>query len=175
MAVSYKPYLLPLALLIALTGAPAAAKRKAVRLDAFSQALLDAHNQERTRLGMAALVWNDRLAADAAVWSANLARRQTLEHAGDAKGQGENLWSGTSGASSPVEMIGTFLAEAKDFRPGKFPDVSRSGDLAHVGHYTQVIWRSTRELGCAKAAGGGDDYLVCRYRPAGNVDGQRVP
>ena len=40
------------------------------------------------------------------------------------------------------------------------------------GHYTQVVWRNTREVGCAVARNGSDDFLVCRYWPSGNWMGQ---
>ena len=137
--------------------------------------LLGAHNRERSRLGIASLTWNDRLAAEAQQWANSLARRRAFEHSRGRKGTGENLWTGTAGAYSPEEMIGGFIDEARFFRPGKFPDVSRSGNWADVGHYTQLIWPATREVGCALARGRSDDVLVCRYWPAGNVMGQRVP
>ena len=137
--------------------------------------LLSAHNRERARLGIASLAWNDRLAAEAQQWANSLARRRAFEHSRGRRGIGENLWTGTAGAYSPEEMIGGFIDEARWFRPGKFPDVSRSGKWADVGHYTQLIWPATREVGCALARGRADDVLVCRYWPAGNVMGQRVP
>ncbi|MFD2429036.1 CAP domain-containing protein [Sphingobium scionense] len=40
-----------------------------------------------------------------------------------------------------------------------------------VAHYTQIIWRGTRSVGCALAEGRSFDYLVCRYYPAGNMFG----
>jgi hypothetical protein len=43
-----------------------------------------------------------------------------------------------------------------------------------VGHYTQLIWPTTREVGCAVAKGQGNDVLVCRYAPAGNVLGEKI-
>lgn len=70
-------------------------------------------------------------------------------------------------------MIGAFLDEKRLFRRGgKLPNISVSGRWQDVGHYTQMIWRGTRKLGCALADGQNYEYLVCRYFPAGNNFGQ---
>jgi hypothetical protein len=37
-----------------------------------------------------------------------------------------------------------------------------------------MIWPTTTDLGCGDAQGGGFDWLVCRYSPGGNKDGQPV-
>ena len=50
---------------------------------------------------------------------------------------------------------------------------SKSGDVENVGHYTQMIWRDTRQVGCATAVGQSEEFLVCRYSTAGNVYGER--
>ena len=83
-------------------------------------------------------------------------------------GEGENLWMGRAGLFGPEAMIGTFLAERRNFRPGIYPRVSVTGSGLDVGHYTQVVWRNTRQVGCAVARGRENDFLVCRYFPAGN-------
>lgn len=142
--------------------------------DPFPAQVLAQHNAERVRLGLAPLVWSERLTGDARVWAQSLARRRVFEHSRSSS-QGENLWMGTAGFFSPEQMIGAFLGEARHFRDGVFPRVSRTGNWADVGHYSQIIWPTTRELGCAMARGGNNDVLVCRYWPAGNVMGQRVP
>ena len=45
-----------------------------------------------------------------------------------------------------------------------------------TGHFTQVVWSSSRELGIGKATGTHNGipciYIVARYRPSGNYDGQ---
>lgn len=146
------------------------------RLDNLDSRILAAHNRERTSAGLPPLQWDAGLAAEAAPWAARLARLDTLEHAGDADPddpEGENLWLGTPGHYSPEEMVGLWIAEKKDFRPGIFPDNSRTGDFEDVGHYTQLMWRATGRVGCALAQGARDEILVCRYREAGNVEGER--
>jgi hypothetical protein len=142
----------------------------------FNARLLIAHNAERSAIGVPPLVWNDRLAADARVWADELAATGRFEHSPDEPGeqpQGENLWAGTPRAFSPEAMVALWAAERRDYRPGIFPNNSRSGDVENVGHYTQLIWRGTRQVGCATAAGRNEEFLVCRYSEAGNVYGER--
>jgi hypothetical protein len=139
--------------------------------------LLAAHNRERNAAGIGALQWDDALAADAALWARHLAELNDLEHSpedpGETDPQGENLWLGTEGHFSPEEMVGTWIEEKSHFKPGTFPDNSRTGDLDDVGHYTQLMWRDTEWVGCAIRANGAYDILVCRYSAAGNVIGER--
>jgi len=142
----------------------------------FNARLLAAHNNERGRLGVPALEWDNSLAADARVWADELAATGRFEHSPDDPDrplQGENLWAGTPRAFSPEAMVGLWRAEKSDYRPGIFPNNSRSGDVEKVGHYTQLIWRESRRVGCATAVGRYEEFLVCRYSEAGNVTGQR--
>ena len=37
-----------------------------------------------------------------------------------------------------------------------------------------MIWAETKQVGCGIANGHGDEYLVCQYYPAGNMDGDTV-
>jgi hypothetical protein len=146
------------------------------RLSSLDARVLAAHNRERSALGLPALQWDPALAADAAPWAARLAKLGTLEHAPDADEddpEGENLWLGTKGAFTPEQMVGLWIEEKAHYRPGPIPSVSRTGDFEDVGHYTQVVWRDTDKVGCALAGGGQDEVLVCRYRTAGNVEGER--
>lgn len=141
-----------------------------------AQALLMSHNAERVRLGLPALKWNSALARDAREWARVLASRGELAHAdqGVRKGHGENLWMGTAGAWDEKGMVEMFLDERRHFRPAAFPDVSQTGRWSDVGHYTQIVWRDTREVGCAVDTAKGLDVLVCRYYPAGNVMGRKA-
>ena len=142
----------------------------------FNQRVLATHNAERAAMGVPPLAWNAELATDARVWADELAKTGRFEHSPDApdqEPQGENLWAGTPRAFSPEAMVKLWLTEKKDYRPGVFPNNSRSGDVENVGHYTQMIWRASRQVGCATAVGRNEEFLVCRYSEAGNVIGQR--
>jgi uncharacterized protein YkwD len=138
----------------------------------FDERILVAHNEERQSLGQKPLRWSPQLAADAKTWADHLAETSTFEHAAEVPGkpQGENLWTGTKLAYGPEQMVGAWIDEKKIYKPGLFPNVSTTGIWEQVGHYTQLIWYNTTDIGCAKAANQQDDYLVCRYFPAGNWD-----
>jgi hypothetical protein len=142
----------------------------------FADRVLAAHNAERGRAGLPPLTWSDELAKEARGWAATLSRKGALQHSdGESRrGTGENLWMGSAGYFSAEDMVGGFLAERTKFRSGVFPQVSRTGNWSDVGHYTQIIWPVTTEVGCAVVKGEANDFLVCRYNPAGNVVGQKV-
>lgn len=141
----------------------------------FSQQVLDAHNKYRVQVGVPPLVWSDDLAASAQQWVSMLSASSTFAHDPGNTGQGENIWMGTSGAYSYAQMVDSWGSEMSNFQNGVFPNVSTTGDWSAVGHYTQIIWRSTTGVGCAGLDGSDGNYrLVCRYSPAGNVTGQQV-
>jgi len=74
------------------------------------------------------------------------------------------------------QMQDIWLREKANWNGGMFPSGCASGKVC--GHYTQMFWRDTKEVGCATAIGNDgtkntSDYLVCRYSPLGNYNGQR--
>ena len=138
------------------------------------QTVLNTHNEARGRFGVAALEWSDELAGEAMGHAQYMARTGIYGHdqtPGRRKRAGENLWRGQRGVFSYDVMIGVMIDEARDFRPGVFPEVSRTGDWSHVAHYTQIVWPTTTKVGCALASSASTDYFVCRYSPTGNKDG----
>ena len=81
---------------------------------------------------------------------------------------GENLAAGTGNYGFADAMAG-WMAEITQYDP--------SAPVA--SHFTQVVWKGTSQIGCAKAVcsgifpGFGDaNYFVCEYLDAGNVIGQ---
>ena len=140
------------------------------------RAMLDGHNTARAALGEAPLIWDAKLAADARGYADTLARTGRFAHAEQQQGperEGENLFTGTRDAYAYREMVDLWVAEGGDYTPAPVPGGSRTGRFGDVAHYTQIVWPSTTRLGCALASNRTDDYLVCRYAPAGNVFGER--
>ncbi|MFM7170489.1 MAG: CAP domain-containing protein [Cyanobium sp.] len=133
--------------------------------------ILQVHNAERAAVGVGPLRWDATLATSALQCAQRLAASRQFRHCGS----GENLWMGTAGAFTPTQMAELWAAERRDFLPGTFPKVSRTGSWQDVGHYTQMVWRATTSLGCAASTGAdGLTRLVCHYAPPGNILGRPV-
>lgn len=146
-------------------------------LDDLTARILAAHNEARSEVGAPPLQWDPDLAVAAASYGPALSRIGRLVHSPRAgrENQRENLWMGQQGRFHPEEMVASWSDEKRLFRPGAFPDVSRTGNWWDVAHYTQMIWKSTTHIGCAIYRDGTWDYLICRYSPPGNRDGKVVP
>jgi hypothetical protein len=140
-----------------------------------AKTILDYHNQLRAEVGAAPLRWSPELATGAAAYAPVLSRIGALQHA-PRVGRGivrENLLQSFRG--TPMrQMMQVWGNERRLFVPGFFPNVSRDGNWVSVAHYSQMIWPTTREVGCGIASDARFNWLVCRYSPGGNKDGVLV-
>ncbi|MBB5374112.1 CAP family protein [Acidocella aromatica] len=132
--------------------------------------LLAAHNAYRADVGLPPLRWSNRLAANAQQWADHLAKIGRLEHSGS----GQNLAMAAAGTQSLTQLVDLWGGEQANFTNGNFPDISTTGNWMDVGHYSQMVWRATTEVGCGFAENYGRDVLVCDYDPPGNVMGERA-
>lgn len=123
--------------------------------------VLAAHNALRAKHGVPPLSWSSSLAETAQAWADGC----KFEHS--STGLGENLAQGTTGAYSPGSFVNDWYSEISsyDFTTGA------STDGNDVGHFTQVVWKGTKQVGCGLTTCGENDLLVCNYSPAGNLDG----
>lgn len=115
------------------------------------QATLQAHNAARSRRGARPLVWDDGLASVAQAWS----NRGVFEHSKSR--YGENLAMGTGNCKEAVDL---WTDEEKQWRPGM-------GFTMATGHFTQVVWKGSKRVGCGFAKG----IVTCNYDPPGNYTG----
>jgi hypothetical protein len=142
--------------------------------------ILKAHNGYRATHGTPALTWSKDLALGAQQWaSACTSNGQGgFAHSPNAFSQyGENLrWGKGAGFTGPQSAVASWYNEIKNY---KFDDPITSykaGDTDHskeVRHFTQVIWRDTKQVGCGVAQCNGYEYWVCRYSPPGNWNGDK--
>jgi len=139
--------------------------------------MLSIHNSYRAQFNIKPIFWDDALASDAARYLLLHAKGGELlpSPENSRQGFGENVHRASAGALRPYAMAETWASERFNLRLGKFPDVSQTGNVADVEHYTQMIWEGTRRIGCATRRVRGFDYLLCRYSPPGNVSGTPVP
>lgn len=145
------------------------------RSEAMLQSVvLGAHNRARAEFGVAPVRWNASLAEGALAHARYMAATGVYGHdrtPGRRQKSGENLWRGPKGVFAYDVMIGVMVDEKRHFRPGAFPANASNGDWHSVAHFTQIVWPTTTEIGCALASSATTDYFVCRYAPTGNKDG----
>lgn len=54
--------------------------------------------------------------------------------------------------------------EVKDY------DYSKPGFSMKTGHFTQVVWKGTKRVGCGRTACNGHPLITCEYAPAGTSE-----
>ena len=66
----------------------------------------------------------------------------------------------------PAQVVDAWGAESANYSPASDSCAANR----QCGHYTQVVWPSTEEVGCGMAVCPSlGQVWVCRYRPRGNV------
>ncbi len=138
-----------------------------------NEEILAAHNAFRSEVGVDPLMYNTSLAASAQAWAEHDAGIGSLDHSDPEGNYGENIarWQGASW----TDIVDLWGAEQSYFLFGPFGDTSSTtGHWYDIGHYTQIIWNTTTQIGCGKAANITQDaeYFVCRYYPPGNYLGR---
>lgn len=131
------------------------------------QAFLKVHNDERKRLGIPPLEWDESIANSCLEYANYLLKINQLQHAETE--YGENLFGGYSSDPNQYNLKDAALAwlsEKKSFKENKY--------TYQCGHYTQMIWRNTQKVGAAIVSENGKCYVVARYFPPGNYINQKV-
>ncbi|XP_057247801.1 pathogenesis-related protein 1-like [Beta vulgaris subsp. vulgaris] len=127
---------------------------------------LVAHNTARLKALQPPLVWNDTVAAFARSYAKRRSVDCKLEHSHNPI-LGENIAMST-GDLSPVQAVDLWVGEKPNY------DIGANVCKKMCGHFTQIVWRKTRSIGCAKErCRNGGTFITCNYYPPGNVIGER--
>jgi uncharacterized protein YkwD len=136
-------------------GASASSQSTSIREESLA-----VHNKWRKAHQVSPLVWNQTLA--------NAAERHAskcwFQHS-IFSSYGENLAAGYPSISTAVNA---WYAEKQHY------SYQHPGFSHRTGHFTQVVWKGSKKLGCAYAVCNGKHgtpgkYWVCEYSPAGNI------
>jgi len=128
--------------------------------------ILQAHNSIRSRLNLPPLVWSGKVAAVAQQWGESLLARNEFVHRPNSV-YGENLFAISGGRASPTQVVSEWASEARNY------DYASNRCMGVCGHYTQIVWHDTKELGCGLARSARREIWVCDYNPPGNWVGRR--
>ena len=79
---------------------------------------------------------------------------------------GENLAAATTGSMSPMGVVDMWYAEVAQF------DFVHGGFSMDTGHFTQLVWRGTTQVGCGTTTCNDMQIWVCNYDPSGNYEGE---
>jgi len=140
----------------------------------FAADCLNAQNPFRTQLGIEPLTYSTELEKTAQAWADTLAGRNSLGHSPNRNRIGENLAMGSKGSYDTARLISLWTDEKKNFMNNNWPDVSTTGSWQDVAHYSQIVWRNTKEVGCALADNDKNTFIVCQYKPSGNWVGDKA-
>ncbi|XP_008275225.1 golgi-associated plant pathogenesis-related protein 1 [Stegastes partitus] len=133
----------------------------------FQNEFLGTHNKYRAQHNAPLLTLNSELTATAQKWADQLLAKKSLGHS-DTQ-DGENVFYMSS--SQPIkatgkEAVDSWYSEIKDY------NWSKPGFQSNTGHFTQVVWKESSELGVGVATDGNLLFVVGQYRPAGNISNE---
>eukprot|EP00794_Sanderia_malayensis_P015913 gene15913-17513_t len=130
---------------------------------------LTSHNKLRAlHVGTDPLVWDTSLASSAQLWAQHLVQLGSMKHS-YVQGEGENIYYSKSkhvGACADAALA--WYNEIKDY------NYNSPGFSGATGHFTQLVWKSSKKVGVGIATSAPDangyktTYIVAKYTPQGN-------
>eukprot|EP00927_Polykrikos_kofoidii_P060976 TRINITY_DN5586_c0_g1_i1.p1 TRINITY_DN5586_c0_g1~~TRINITY_DN5586_c0_g1_i1.p1 ORF type:complete len:417 (+),score=62.33 TRINITY_DN5586_c0_g1_i1:47-1252(+) len=131
----------------------------------WKQATLDAHNTFRAVHNVDPLTWSDECYIEAKKQADECQRKRQLGHghtSGPSGNHGQNAYWCSAPGSSAFDCTKSWYDEIDD--PGY--DFEAPGFTSGTGHFTQVVWKGTRQVGMAASEDG--RFVVANYLPPGN-------
>jgi glioma pathogenesis-related protein 2 len=146
-----------------------------IDLTTLRRNILTEHNTYRSTHHSPALTTSDSLDKSAQKWANYLATKKTFEHSNNPQ-IGENIYVSYGQESSLKAKTLAENAVKFWYREVANYNYTKPGFSDNTGHFTQVVWKKTTQVGCGAARGTvvsqgrqvNAFYVVCQYSPAGN-------
>jgi uncharacterized protein YkwD len=140
-----------------------------VELEEVRNQLLERHNYYRAKHGVDNLVRNSELEEISQEYTSYLVTNNLFEHSNNMYNSdymGENLYQGTLMSNIGESCTDLWYSEISDY------DYNNPVFGYDTGHFTQVVWKDTKQMGCGFECSNNYCTITCNYYPAGNYVGE---
>ncbi|RMD43316.1 hypothetical protein DV735_g1875, partial [Chaetothyriales sp. CBS 134920] len=146
----------------------------------YAKPIIDAHNIHRANHSVVNLKWNTTMEQTA---------KQISEtcYYGHSSKAGDGIYGQNIGAGFAAQNVAAMVGDAMyndeiELYPGPYGNEPDMTTFESWGHYTQIVWSDTTDVGCWTtdcsatglanvASGVGQQFTVCNYYPPGNIVG----
>ena len=141
---------------------------------------LKVHNDARSEVGTPPLVWSENLEEQALKYAKQIARTNNYKHSSTRDGENLAMFFEYEKHNkvktyiySATPLYDASMAWYNEIKDYKYSKIKRFRIGPKIGHYTQMVWKDTKEVGIASAVSkNGKVYVVARYYPIGNYLGE---
>ena len=150
------------------------------QLDKDKLSALQAHNDARKEVGVAPLIWSEKLEEQALKYAKQIARTNNYKHSSTRDGENLAMFYEYEESNkiktyiySDTPLYDASIAWYDEIKDYKYSKIKRYRIGPKIGHYTQMVWKDTKEVGISYAISkSGSVYVVARYYPPGNYSGE---
>lgn len=152
-----------------------------IDLATLGNTALSNHNAYRTKHNSPPLTISSSLNSTAQAWAEQIASSGVFAHSSTTQrnGAGENIYAFFSTGAIASDTLASNAVKSWYDEINQY-NYGVPGFSSKTGHFTQVVWKNSTQLGCGAAIGTKTAsgvtynafYVVCQYNPAGNISGQ---
>ena len=123
--------------------------------------ILTNHNYHRIRHQVDGLERDVEIESVAQSYSEYLAEIDDMKHSTDHPEYGENLFM--CGSSYGICVTGEYASESW-YEEVSLYDFNNPGYVSGAGHFTQLVWKSSKKIGCGASCNNNNNcYVTCNY------------